>query len=65
MSRVFECLNKQPRMRIWLLGFLSVAFLVAIPVWEIDRLGERTVYLKLGRKGVEALPSVQVRRKRL
>ena len=36
---------------------------VTIPVSEIDRLEERTVYLKLDRKGVEALPSVQVRRK--
>ena len=36
---------------------------VAVPVSEIDRLEERTVHLKLDRKGVEALPSVQVRRK--
>jgi uncharacterized protein YrrD len=36
---------------------------VAIPISEIDRLEERTVYLKLDRKGVEALPPVQVRRK--
>jgi hypothetical protein len=37
---------------------------VVIPVSEIDRIEERTVYLKLYRKGVEALPLVQVRRKR-
>jgi hypothetical protein len=37
---------------------------VVIPVSAIDRLEERTVFPKLHREGVEALPFVQVRRKR-
>jgi hypothetical protein len=37
---------------------------VAIPASQIDRLEERTVHLKLDRKAVRALPSVQVRKKR-
>jgi hypothetical protein len=33
---------------------------VTIPVSEIDRLGENTIYLKLNKDRVEALPSTPV-----
>jgi sporulation protein YlmC with PRC-barrel domain len=36
---------------------------VTIPVSEIDRIEEGTVYLKLDRKHVEALPTIPVRRR--
>ncbi len=35
---------------------------VTIPVSAIERIEGRTVYLKLNRRGVQALPSVPVRR---
>ncbi len=36
---------------------------VAIPVSQVERMSEETVYLKLSRKGVEGLPLIPVRRK--
>jgi uncharacterized protein YrrD len=36
---------------------------VTIPVSAIDRLGEDTVYLKLDKKGIEALPTIRIRRR--
>lgn len=35
---------------------------VTIPITEIDRIEEKTVYLKLDKDSVEALPAVPVRR---
>jgi sporulation protein YlmC with PRC-barrel domain len=37
---------------------------VTIPVSQIDRIEENTVYLKLDKRHIEALPAVPVRRKR-
>jgi len=36
---------------------------VAIPVSQVERMSDETVYLKLSRKGVEGLPVIPVRRK--
>jgi sporulation protein YlmC with PRC-barrel domain len=36
---------------------------VSIPVSEIGRIAENVVYLKLGKRQIEALPAIQVRRK--
>lgn len=36
---------------------------VSIPVSEIGRIAEDVVYLKLGKRQIEALPVVQVRRR--
>ena len=38
---------------------------VTIPVSEIDRIEEDEVYLKLNKHGIEQLPAISVRRKRL
>jgi len=35
---------------------------VAIPVSEIEHIGEHTVYLKLGKQAVQALPAIPVHR---